>query len=148
MATLPPPPPPRRDLVGPVEVAPSKAGPIVMLVGGGLVLIGSFLPWATVTTVFGTISVAGTNGDGKITLGVGLAIVLVSILELTGTSGARILNIVIGVVAAGIGVLDYANVSERIAGASSDVAQAAVGVGLYAVIAGGIAVIVGGFIKR
>jgi hypothetical protein len=116
--------------------------------GGGLVLIGSFLPWGTVTTVFGTISVAGTNGDGKITLGVGLAIVLVSILELTGTSGVRILNIVIGVVAAGIGVLDYANVSDRIAGASSDVAQAAVGVGLYAVIAGGIAVIVGGFIKR
>ena len=60
-----------------------------MLVGGGLVLIGSFLPWATVTTVFGTISVAGTNGDGKITLGVGLAIVLVSILELTGGSVPR-----------------------------------------------------------
>jgi hypothetical protein len=53
-----------------------------------------------------------------------------------------------GVVAAGIGMLDYASVSDRIAGASSDVAQAAVGVGLYAVIAGGIAVIVGGFIKR
>lgn len=73
---------------------------------------------------------------------------LLSILELIGSSGIRILNIVIGFVAAGIGVLDYANVSDRIAGASSDVAQAAVGVGLYAVIAGGKAVIVGGFIKR
>lgn len=123
MTTLPPPPPPRRDLVESVKVAPGKAGPFLVLVGGGLVLIGSFLPWGTVTTVFGTISVASTNGDGKITLGVGLAIVLVSILELTGTSGVRILNIVIGVVATGIGVLDYANVSDRIAGASSDVAR-------------------------
>jgi hypothetical protein len=151
MTTLPEPPPPqRREPVEPVSTAPSKAGPIVMLVGGGLVLLGSFLPWATVTTAFGTISVAGTNGDGTITLVVGLVIVVLSILELTRT--VRLLNIwggfVGGLVATGIGVLDYADVNDRIAGVSSDVAQAAVGVGLYAVIAGGVAVIVGAYLKR
>lgn len=66
------------------KLAASKAGPIVMAVGGGLVLIGSFKPWATVTSIFGTVSVAGTQGDGKITLVFGLIIVVLAILELTG----------------------------------------------------------------
>jgi hypothetical protein len=122
-----------------------------MLVGGCLVLLGSFLPWATVTTVFGTVNVAGTNGDGTITLGLGLVIVLLSILELT-TSGVRTVKLAVGfiagILAAAIGVLDVANVNDRIADVSSDVAQAAVGVGLYMVIAGGVAVIVGGFLRR
>src|SRR5215207_130712 len=78
-----PKPPPRRDLAEP-ERAPNKAGPALMAVGGGLVLVGSFMPWASVATAFGTISIAGTEGDGKITLAVGLAMVLLSVMELTG----------------------------------------------------------------
>ena len=53
-----------------------KAGPALAAVGGRLVLIGSFMPRASIATAFGTISIAGTEGDGKITLAVGLAMVL------------------------------------------------------------------------
>lgn len=37
-----------------------------------LVIIGSVMPWASVTTPFGTVSAAGTEGDGKLTLIAGL----------------------------------------------------------------------------
>ena len=44
------------------------------------------MPWATVTYVFGTFNLNGTKGDGKITLFVGLYLVLLAVLELTGSS--------------------------------------------------------------
>src|SRR5262245_52527187 len=120
-----------------------------MAIGGGLVVIGSFMPWASVTSIFGTISIAGTQGDGKITLVLGLIIVVLAILELSGTAGGiRWVTLIFGFLAAGAGVLDMTNVSSRLGEAASDVVQPAVGVGLYAVVAGGVAVIAGGFLKR
>jgi hypothetical protein len=85
-----PEPPPRRDLAGPTDRTPNKAGPALELIGGGLVLLGSFLPWATVATVFGTVSLNGIDGDGKITMVLGLVLVLIAVLELTGSSAENI----------------------------------------------------------
>ena len=46
-------------------------------IGAGIgVMIGSLLPWITVTTVFGQIDMAGTEGDGVATLGLGAATVV------------------------------------------------------------------------
>jgi hypothetical protein len=78
-----------------------------MAVGGGLVLIGSFMPWASITSIFGTLNIAGTQGDGKITLIFGLIIVVLAVLELTGTAGdIRWVTLIFGFLAAGAGVLE------------------------------------------
>lgn len=38
--------------------------------------VGSFMPWVSVTSIFGTIDVAGTAGDGKITAALGVVAAL------------------------------------------------------------------------
>src|SRR3546814_5898972 len=43
-----------------------------MLAGAGAITIGSLLPLASATSIFGTVSKAGTDGDGIITLGLGV----------------------------------------------------------------------------
>ena len=42
------------------------------LAGAVGLAVGSLLPWASVTSLFGQIDVAGTDGDGKYTLVLGL----------------------------------------------------------------------------
>jgi hypothetical protein len=153
MALPNPPPPPRRDLAGEPVRTSNKAGPALAAVGGGLVLIGSFMPWASVATAFGTVSIAGTEGDGKITLAIGLAMVLLSVLELTGNVmviglPTRILGLIAAFIAAGVGGYDLVNVGENLSSVSSQFARASIGVGLYAVIGGGVVAIVGGFMDR
>jgi hypothetical protein len=64
------------------QASVNRTGPIVALIGGALVLVGSFLPWATVASGFGSASLSGTEGDGKITLVVGLLAALVAVIEL------------------------------------------------------------------
>src|SRR3546814_4443455 len=66
-APIPPPPPPP----APVSTADSTARNL-MLAGAGAITIGSLLPWASATSIFGTVSKAGTDGDGIITLGLGV----------------------------------------------------------------------------
>jgi hypothetical protein len=111
------------------------------------------MPWASVATAFGTISIAGTEGDGKITLAVGLATVLLSVLELTGNVlvvglPTRVLGLIAAFRAAGVGAYDLVNVSNNLSSASSELGRASIGVGLYAVVGGGVIAIVGGFMNR
>jgi hypothetical protein len=154
MTDLPEPPlPPRRDLAYEPVQAPNRAGPAIAAVGGGLVLIGSFMPWASVATAFGTVSIAGTEGDGKITLVIGLVMVLLSVLELTGNVlivglPTRVLGLIAAFGAAGVGSYDLVNVSNNLSSVSSEFARASIGIGLYAVVGGGVTAIVGGFMDR
>jgi hypothetical protein len=55
-----------------------------MIGAGVLVALGSLLPWATATSGFGSVSVAGTSGDGKITLILAAIGILCGILSLHG----------------------------------------------------------------
>ena len=81
-------PEPRRAGTLPARLTgrPTKAGPALEFIGGGLVLLGSFLPWASVATVFGTVSLNGIEGDGKITVVLGVVLVLIAVLGLTGSA--------------------------------------------------------------
>lgn len=110
--------------------------------------MGSFLPWATVTTVFGTASLNGSQGDGKITLVLSLIIVLLSVLELNGSSNTRVGALVLALIAVGVGGYDFINVNSKLPEASSEFAQASIGVGLYAVVGGGIVAVVGALMNR
>ncbi len=55
---------------------------IAVLFGAGAIIVGSFLPWASITSIFGTIEIAGTSGDGIITLGAGAVIALAAVVVL------------------------------------------------------------------
>ena len=138
-----PPPPPQ-----PAAAGSSKAGPAISLVGGALVSVGSLMPWASIATVFGTVNLNGTEGDGKITLVLGLLVVLFAILELTGSSGTRGIGLVVALLAAAAGIYDMTNLSSRMGEVTSEFARPSVGVGLYAVVGGGALAVIGSVVKR
>lgn len=126
----------------------NKTGPILSLVGALAVVIGSFLPWATVTSGFGSIGVAGTEGDGVITLVAGAVIGILAALELGQSSKTRVATMIASLICLGIGLFEIANVSDAIGGVSSEFARASVGIGLFAVAGGAGLAIFGSTLSR
>ena len=98
-------------------------GPTLSLIGGGLVILGSFLPWATVTSAFGSVSKSGTDGDGQITL-------------------------IAGCLAALVAVMDIIDVSRTAGEVESAYLDASVGIGLWVVLAGAVVAVVGAWFLR
>jgi len=47
---------------------------LVATIGAALIVVGAFLPWATVQSVLGVLSIRGIEGDGSLTLGGGVAV--------------------------------------------------------------------------
>lgn len=140
MSSFPPPPPPTS--------APSTAKPLtrnqtIALVAGVVVVLGSVLPWAKV--LFFTLS--GTDGDGKITLVLGALAIGGLFVKKTG---AAIAVAVLFLLAAGIGIYDYANISSKIAQSDTEFIKdgVTVGIGLYLVILGGVAGLVSALLHR
>jgi hypothetical protein len=119
---------------------------MLTIAGAVLVVIGSLLPWATVTTFFGSVGYAGTEGDGKITLVIGLLAAIAAFLELTQDRDTRGAVVVLACAAGGTAVFDLANITDRIATVSSGFVRASAGIGLYAVLAGGGLALCGAFI--
>jgi hypothetical protein len=140
-----------------VAAAPQgiNGGLVLALVAGGLIALGSFLPWITATAALvGTLTRSGldSGGDGLVTLGIGIGIAVAAIIALS-TSGAitaaRVLAVLLGIGAVVVGVVDIGNVNDRIqAITSSSSAIASVGMGLYAVVLGGVIAVIGGLIAR
>jgi hypothetical protein len=125
---LPTPPPP--------QVA-SKTGPLLSLIGAAAIVVGSFLPWITVTSIFGTLSTAGTEGDGIITIVVGGVVGLFSILELTEGRQTKRAVTIGALVALVIGIFELMTVNDRIQEAgTTDLVRASVGIGIWAILGG------------
>jgi hypothetical protein len=110
--------------------------------GGAAVLaLGSLLPWLSVTSLFGTFSVAGTEGDGVITLILGG---IAAFALLMSTLNAARPGLLAGAIAAGLGtavsLYHLVNIGDTLAGveAESDYVRASVGVGLYLCAGGGV----------
>lgn len=119
---------------------------ILAIVGGAMMVIGSFMPWLSARTGLGSISVAGTDGDGVFTLLLGGAAALIALVHLDRPiagflRGGIVLAGAIGVVVA---VVDYTAASERISGIDSAAVAASVGAGLYIVGLGAVATALGG----
>ncbi|MEA2507734.1 MAG: hypothetical protein QOH48_2352 [Actinomycetota bacterium] len=68
----------------PIPMSTEELAPWGVLAAGLLIMLGSILPWAPANTIFGSFSVAGTAGDGKITLACGLLIATLAGIYLTG----------------------------------------------------------------
>lgn len=121
----------------------------ILFVGAALLVIGSLLPWASVTIFTGTISVNGIDGDGKLTIAVGVVVGLGAFLA-RENPGKRVsvASSVFGVIAGIIGLIDIVNLSEGIAQLSGNpFGRADVGIGLYVVIIGALVCIVAGWMR-
>jgi hypothetical protein len=153
-----------------------SAGGVVALVGGVLLVVGSFLPWATLIAAGTAVSAKGIDGsDGKITLICGIVLLLYGIGRMTGAvrAGKRalaVVAIIAGLIAGGLALYDAATAKKRIVddlsstvagkvGVSTDQArrllQAAVdsgrvqirlGFGIFLVMGGGLLGVVGGVV--
>ncbi len=152
MTQLPPPPPSATP--GSQGPTPNRTGPVLSLIGGGLVLLGSFLTWATVTVgigslgVSGTVGVSGTDGDGQITLVLGLVIVGIGVVGLMGRPRFWLISLIAGCLAALVAVIDIVDVSRTVSQVQGAYMHASVGIGLWVVLVGAVVGVVGAWFLR
>jgi hypothetical protein len=132
----------------PVDLADGRAvarAAWLMVGAGAATAIASLLPWGRVTTPAETIAIAGTQGDGKLTLLAGLFITAVGVLALLSRASYHL--VVLGLVAscavvavAGYNALDLAGFG----GAQDVLGVVDVGYGLWLALGGGVVGILGG----
>lgn len=96
------------------------------------------LPWATLTTAFGSIEVSGMDGDGKVALALA---VLAGLATMTGNEGSMVVLGLLGGILMGY---EWSNVSDKVGGLSDSTAHASVGSGIYAGLIGFVVVFVAG----
>ena len=122
-----------------------------MLLGAAIAaVIGALLPWARIDLSFGPAGLSedvdGTEGDGVITLVLGILLGAVAVLALATRGVARwaaVVGIVAAVIVTAIAIIDIVDVN-RTAGDISPLVDVSVGAGLWVTLIAGLAGIVGG----
>lgn len=139
----------------PAATAGVSAVALFALGGGLLITLGSLLPWATATAPFlGTINVSGVDGDGKITLILGVLILLTGVARFARSSLPGLLQVspaVLGLIVGIVAGIDLVNVSSRISDLKAEaqgLATASVGVGLWVTLLGAILAVYAGVAAR
>ena len=116
----------------------------VILLSGVLFAAGSFLPWATVTGGFVSISRSGMEGgDGMITIFLGVALALLGLtrLQSPGLPGNRLVMVLLGVIAIGVAWFEGTTIQTNIAASTSAYVTGSVGMGIYAMGVAGVLVV-------
>ncbi len=113
---------------------------ILTAISSILVIIAALLPWATVDTALGSKSVSGIEGDGIITLVLGIGAMAAIAVSAYGKRWGAVIATIFGGIVAIVGIIDWADVG----GASADpgFASISVGAGLVLTAIGGIALAV------
>jgi hypothetical protein len=134
----PAPPPPLRSTA---RLDAGRVGHLIGIAGCAAVVVGSLGPWATVGTLFGRVSIAGTSGDGALTI---VAALVAAAGFATSFWWLRWLGTLTALI---VGGYDWRHLRSRIAdvNASTDGAQAAVGWGLWIVLIGALVATVAAF---
>ena len=121
-----------------------------MIAGAIAAIVAAFLPWISATAAFvGSESRNGLDGDGQITIVLGLAAVVLAAVALRrqpAPLAALVIVAGLGALIAVIGVIDYVDAKNRIGDLTAEerpLVAISIGVGLYLTIAAGIAVVVG-----
>src|SRR5689334_24470775 len=99
-------------------MADANRASVVVVVGAVVLGVGSLLEWAKVEAGIFSRSIAGTEGDGKLTIAIAAVvgvIALVALLERPVAPGAVVVVLVGGLAAAGIAIYDIVNVNDKIA---------------------------------
>ena len=128
----------------------NRIGPILSLVGGAALILGTLMAWATVSTAAsGTISISSTEGDGEVVLVLGVVIVVLAGLDLVRPGRWWWIGVA---VAAGLallnGVIDFFNFSENIQAEDVEGGVVSVGAGLYVVLLGAAVALVGALLRE
>lgn len=122
---------------------------MVVVIGAIVVVLGSFLSWASVSAGGQSVSFSGTGegGDGVLTLILALATGAAAIF-LMGRGRARMISIVVGaaliLLIAIINISDVSSVGDQFGG----LADVSIGIGLWLVLIGGVAAGVGAFLPE
>jgi hypothetical protein len=111
-------------------------GRLIAIAGAILVIIGSLLPWATVDTPFGSVSKNGTEGDGVISLILGVFIILGALFRFNRPGNRPWIAFVFAVLALALGIFEYVDISSDASSISGGFVDASVGIGVYVVILG------------
>lgn len=101
------------------QAAPGRSGsvaPILAIVGGVLLAVGSFLAWASVSGGGTSITAKGTDGsDGYITLVAGIIVVACGVLLLRGGKKViAVIAIVAALIGGGVGLYDALTAKDRV----------------------------------
>lgn len=111
-----------------------------------LVVIGAFGPWLTASSVFGSASVSGFDGDGKITV-----VLAVTVAALFWTSFSTWIRIGRVLVAAGIvltGGYDLLEANDRVESVDSEYVRASVGWGLWLTVGASAVALIMAFVSK
>jgi hypothetical protein len=142
-APLPPPRPGEASVrpPGSARLDASRAGHLVGIAGCAAVVVGSLGPWATLATAIGDVSIAGTSGDGALTI---VAALVAAGGFATSFWWMRWLGALTALI---VGAYDWRHLRSRIAdvNASTDAARASVGWGLWVVVIGALVATVAAF---
>ena len=121
-----------------------RSAALVALVGGALMALGSFMPWASIQSGLGSVSLAGTDGDGVFSLGGGIIVALLGLVHVDRPAAKAVRGLILvgGVVGLWIAVVDGSGLNERLDSFVTNV-RASLGAGLYLLGIGSIAAMVG-----
>jgi hypothetical protein len=131
-----------------MEEARMNKGQLIMLIGALGLIVASFLPWISVSALYGDASgvdesiAIGWEGDGYFTGGIGL-ILLLGVFTSKGNPGKRysIAGAIFGLLACFMIFTDFLAIAKK----EPDVGiLASTDIGLYLTLLGGIIAIVGG----
>lgn len=132
------------------DAAVDKTPAIVAAAAGALIVVGSIMPWATLTAPFvGQVDVRGTESDGKWTLLLGLVIGAQGLILRTSKTddrrGVWIALGILGLMVAGVGVVDASSISSSFE--SNEYVSVSVGPGVYLVAVGGATAAIAAYLR-
>lgn len=104
-----------------------KQAALLTMSAGAMLVVGALLPWATLTSGFGSASIMGTDGDGVFALGLGVFIAVAGFVAFNGSDVARTLAAIVGILAVLLMGSTFMNMGEAVA----DTKGASLGVGMW-----------------
>lgn len=113
-----------------------KNNKTIALIACAVAALGSFMPWVTAQTIFGSIDIAGTDGDGVITL---ILACVTAFLIYKGSKKMFVGALVTSGLGTLVSVYNVVNVNNKIN--QNDDMNASIGYGLYLCVIGFLVVI-------
>jgi hypothetical protein len=120
-----------------------------LIAGAGAIIVGSFMPWVTLTAVFvGTVSRSGVQGgDGWISIALAVPLLIFGVRAARGMSPIpAVWALVLGVVLVVFSIFELSDVANKMSSVNNQAqgyGRADVGVGLWLVLFGSAATVVG-----
>lgn len=141
------PPTVKTTQAAPVDKTQANIGGGAIIVGGAMMVAGSFLPWLTASTGFATMSRGGMDGGdgiliviaGGVAVGAGVASLM------SGNFANSVVAGLAAVIGGFVGFIDFQDVQERLSGMGDNVI-AEVGIGLWLIMAGAVVAVIGAVI--